>query len=74
MYTSVDRINNAPSRCGTPFSRNTWIDLGIILKQFVLWLFDSEVITMPEKKVRSIKIPKKLPSHKTSELLTGYEI
>lgn len=74
LYTGVDRINNAPSRRGTPFSRNTRIDLVIILKQFVLWLIDNEEITLPEKKVRSIKIPKKLPSHKASELLTGDEI
>jgi len=36
LYTGVDRINNANSRRGTPFSRNTRIDLIIILKQFVL--------------------------------------
>ena len=74
LYKGVDQIQNAVSSRGTPFTRNTKIDLIAILKQFCIWLIENEELLLPEKKIKVIKTPKKLPTKTAADLLTGDEI
>ncbi|MDD1730106.1 MAG: site-specific integrase [Methanospirillum sp.] len=74
LYRGVDLIQTSESSRGRPFSQNTKIDLIATIKLFSLWLLETEVITIPEKKIRAIKTPKKLPTKTAADILTGDEI
>lgn len=74
LYSGVERIQNGVSARGMDFSRNTKIDLIAILKQFCIWLLDNGELNIPEKKIKVIKAPKKLPVKRASDLLTGEQI
>lgn len=72
IYATVNGIHNGVSIKGTPFSPNTKTDLIQVFKSLLLWMLESEIINLPEKKIRAIKLPKKV-SAKTSEDLISPE-
>lgn len=74
IYRGVDQIQNSLSSRGKPFSLNTKIDLITILKLFSFWLIENGYVTLPEKKIRAIKTPKKVPTKTAADMLNGDEI
>lgn len=74
LYSGIDRIQSGISAREKEFSRNTKIDLIAIIKQFSIWLVDNGEIHIPEKKIKAIKSPKKLPVKTASDLLTADEV
>jgi integrase/recombinase XerD len=75
VYDGLEALKNAQTRKGTPFKQNTKHDFIRILKQFLTWLVENEYVSLPEKKVRRIKVPNKDAMTKTaSEMLTHEEI
>jgi len=74
LYRGVENILHGTSSRDREFSQNTKIDLISILKQFCMWLVENEELSLPEKKIKAIKHPQKLPTKKASDLLTNDEI
>ena len=75
VYSGIESIKNAESARGRPFKQNTLFDHVAILKQFLLWMIDNEYTSLPEKKIKAIKTPRKDTKTKTaSQLLTSEEI
>lgn len=74
LYRGIEKIHHADSNKNRPYSINSRIDLIRILKTFCLWLIDQGEIDIPEKKIRSIKIPAPKLTRQASDLLTGDEI
>lgn len=72
IYNAVNEINNGISTKGKPFSQNTKADLVQVFKSLLLWMIDSGLLIMQEKKIRLIRIPKKI-STKTAADLIGPE-
>ena len=75
FYDGIEAMKSGVSCKGTPFKQNTRHDLIRILKQFSLWLIENEYSTLPEKKIRRIKVPSPNPMTKTAaQLLTPEEV
>jgi integrase/recombinase XerD len=75
VYAGIEAIKTGKSQREKPFKQNTISDHVIILKQFLLWLIEEGYSTLPEKKVRRIKNPKKeTVTKKATDLLTPDEI
>jgi len=75
VYEGIDAMKNGISTRGTPFKQNTKHDFVRILKQFLTWLIESDYTTLPEKKVRRIRVPGTDPMTKTAaQLLTPEEV
>jgi len=75
VYTGIEAMKVGKSRRGKCFKPNTIADHVVILKQFILWMIDEGHSTIAEKKIRSIKIPKRdLVTKKANDLLTPEEI
>ena len=75
IYQGIDGIMNGGPVKGGQFTQNTRGDLIMILKSFVLWMIDNEYLpNVPEKKIRAIKVPRKVPTKEASDLLSVTEI
>jgi integrase/recombinase XerD len=74
IYRGIDKLNSALSARGIPFSQNSRVDIIHICKQFFLWLIENEEISISEKKIRAIKLPRKISTKKASDLLTNDEL
>jgi len=74
VYLGVERINNGTSFKGTPFTQNTKSDLIQVFKQFILWMIENEFLELPEKKIKVIRLPKKVPTKTAADLLTVDEM
>jgi integrase/recombinase XerD len=75
VYAGIEAFKAGISQRGRPFKQNTIADHVIILKQFLLWMIEEGYSTLPEKKLRRIKNPKKeLITKKATDLLTPEEI
>ena len=75
IYAGIAALKNGWSIRGRPFKQNTISDHILIIKQFYLWLIANEFVSIPEKKIRSLKVP----THDTmtkvaADLLTTDEI
>lgn len=74
IYRGIDKLNSALSARGIPFSQNSRVDLIHLCKQFFLWLIENEEISLSEKKIRAIKLPRKVSTKKASDLLTNDDL
>ncbi|MGV8108981.1 tyrosine-type recombinase/integrase [Methanospirillum sp.] len=74
VYTAVNSIKAGMSLKGEPYSQNTKADLVQILKSFMLWMIESELIVLPEKKIRAIKTPTKISTKTDADLISPEQI
>ena len=75
VYNGIEALKNGNTTKGTPFAQNTKHDFVRILKQFLVWLVENELTSLPEKKVMRIKVPPDNPMTKTaSQMITPEEI
>lgn len=75
VYAGIEGMRNGIHKRGKPFKQNIQYDYIRILKQFLLWMIDSEYIALPEKKVRKIQTsPKDTMTKKAGDLLTSQEV
>ncbi len=57
IYQGIANMKTGVSEKGEPLKMNTQRDFIKILKPFLLWLVDENVIDLPEKKIKAIKAP-----------------
>ena len=75
IYAGIDALKRGKSHRGKPFKQNTLLDHVAILKQFIIWMIENNYSTIPEKKVHSIRNPKKNTLTKTAgDMLTPEEV
>lgn len=75
VYAGIEGMRKGIHKRGRPFKQNTQYDYIRILKQFLLWMIESEYISLPEKKVRKIQTPPKdTMTKKAGDLLTTQEV
>ncbi|MFA5295343.1 MAG: tyrosine-type recombinase/integrase [Methanoregulaceae archaeon] len=75
VYAGIEGMRTGIHKRGRPFKQNTQYDYIRILKQFLLWMIESEYISLPEKKVRKIQTPPKdTMTKKAGDLLTSQEV
>ena len=74
VYNAVGEIDNGISTKGKSFSQNTRADLIQIFKSLLLWMIDSELTSLPEKKVRLIRIPKKISTKTAADLIGSDDV
>ncbi|PWR75342.1 site-specific integrase, partial [Methanospirillum stamsii] len=74
IYTAVNSIKTGETLKGEQYSQNTKADLVQILKSFFLWMIDSELTNLPEKKIRAIKTPTKISTKTDADLISPEEI
>ena len=75
IYQGIDSIKSANTKHGQPYKQNTLSDYTVILKQFYIWMIESEYTDINEKKFRKIRIPsKETMTKKASDLLTKEEV
>ncbi len=75
VYEGISNLKDGKSVRGEPFAINTIYDHIRILKTFLLWLIDNELSTLPEKKIRSLKMPpRNMMTKMASDLLTAEEM
>lgn len=73
-YAAVNGIHSGTSIKGKPFSVNTRADLVQVFKSLLLWMIDSEIVNISEKKVRLIRIPNKIPTKTPADLISPEQI
>lgn len=74
LYSAINGIKTGVSTKGEPYSQNTRADLVQICKGFMLWMIESEVVDLPEKKIRKIKTPTKIPTKTDADLISPDQI
>ena len=75
LYVGIAALKNGKSLKDKPYSANSIRDHLLTLKQFYLWLVDNELIDIPLKKVKGLKVPNPNTMTKVaSDLLTVEEI
>lgn len=74
VYTAVNSIKAGVTLRGEPYSQNTKADLVQILKSFMLWMIDSDLTGLPEKKIRAIKTPTKISTKTDADLISPEQI
>lgn len=74
IYSTVNAIKVGISTKGTPFSQSTQADLIKLLKSFTLWMIDSGILDLPEKKIKAIKSPMQRTTKTDADLITPEEI
>ena len=75
IYSAKTEIETSKYRFGNDFKQNTIHDWVRILKQFYMWMIENKYTTVPEQKLRKMKIPPKDTMTKVaSDLLTSDEI
>lgn len=75
IYKGISNLNSATNKKGQPLKKNTIHDYVLILKCFYRWLIENEYVTLPEKKIRNIRIPPVDSMTKVaSDLLTPEEV
>jgi site-specific recombinase XerD len=75
VYTGISTLKQGDSAKGTAFKANTIYDYVRILKPFCLWMIENGHSTLPEKKIKNLKVPQRDAMTKTaSDLLTVEEV
>ncbi|MDD1728660.1 MAG: tyrosine-type recombinase/integrase [Methanospirillum sp.] len=60
LFSGIQKLSTANNTKGVPFAQNTKYDYVVILKRFLLWMIENELITtLNEKKIRDIRPPSK---------------
>jgi len=57
LYTGIAALKNGKSLKDRPFSANSIRDHLLTLKQFYLRLVENELVDIPHKKVKGLKVP-----------------
>lgn len=77
VYTGVlamkNGVSNGRQNYGNPLKQNTQRDFIKILRRFLIWLNDENVISLPEKKIREIKTPAAVAQVVTPDMLLTVE-
>jgi site-specific recombinase XerD len=75
LYAGIAALKNGKSSKGRPFSANSIRDHLLTLKQFYLWLVENDLVNIPHKKIKGLKVPNANTMTKVaSDLLTIDEI
>lgn len=75
LYVGIAALKNGKSIKDKPFSANSIRDHLLTLKQFYLWLEENELVNIPHKKIKALKVPNPNTMTKVaSDLLTVEEI
>jgi site-specific recombinase XerD len=75
VYLGIAALKSGTSLKEKPFSANSIRDHLLTLKQFYLWLVENELVDIPHKKVKALKVPNPNTMTKVaSDLLTVDEI
>jgi len=57
VYLGIAALKNGNSIKDKPFSANSIRDHILTLKQFYLWLVENELVNIPHKKIKGLKVP-----------------
>lgn len=75
VYLGIAALKNGKSIKDKPFSANSIRDHILTIKQFYLWLLENELVNIPHKKIKGLKVPNPNTMTKVaSDLLTVEEI
>jgi len=74
LYSGVSKIKSGTSLRGKQFAPETIADYIGMLKTFYRWLNEEEYLSLPEKKLDKIQIPRRTSRKTANDLLTVTEI
>jgi len=74
LYSGVSRIKAGNSLRGKPFAPHTIADYIGMMKTFYRWLIDEGYVSMNEKKLDKIQIPRRSNKRTTNDLLNAGDI
>jgi site-specific recombinase XerD len=74
LYSGVSKIKTGTSLRGKQFASETISDYIGMLKTFYRWLNEEEYVSLPEKKLDKIQIPRRISWKTANDLLTVTEI
>ena len=74
LYRGIERLKNAKSDRGTPFTEQTLYDFITIIKQFFRWSNEEGFTDIDEKKLSRIKNPVRASTKTHNDLFTPQEV